>query len=199
MRSALRQAGVIEVTDMNEMMDVLRGFSKTHRACSLEGAGTAVVTFSGGGGIVTSDMLHDAGLSLAELSEDTLAALKAVYPPWMEPANPVDIWPAIEHSGIGKVYSAVSEAVMRDPKVDSVIIHIFTSMIEGSLFANLAELKDTLGKPVVAWLAGLGEQMRECRKVIEGLGIPVFDEMTRTVSVLSAMKDHFQRGRRLVS
>lgn len=196
MGSALRQAGVIEVTDMNEMMDVLRGFSKTHRFCDLEGAGTAVITFSGGGGIVTSDMLHDAGLSLAELSTDTLAALKSVFPPWMEPANPVDIWPAIEHSGIAKVYTTVSEAVMKDPGVDSVIIHIFTSMIDGSLFSSLAELKDKLGKPVVAWLAGLGDQMRECRKVIEDLGIPVFDEMSRTVSVLKAMKDHFHRVRR---
>jgi acetyltransferase len=196
LRSALRQAGVIEVTDMNEMMDVLRGFSKIRSFDERDGAGTAVVTFSGGGGIVTSDLLHEAGLRLADLSRDTLDTLKAVYPPWMDPANPADIWPAIEHSGMEKVYSTVSEAVMNDPGVDSVIVHVFARGIEGTLFKNLAELKDRLGKPVIAWLVGLGDSMRKCRTALEDLGIPVFDEMSRGVSVLAALKDHFHNRRR---
>ena len=190
MRSAIRQSGIIEVTDMNELMDFLRGFSKTGSCRVHDNAGTAVITFSGGGGIVTSDMLHEAGLSLAELSPDTLKTLKAVYPPWMDPSNPADIWPAIEYSGIQKVYTEVSEAVMHDPGVDSVIVHIFTNMVESSMFSNLARLKDELGKPVVAWLAGIGDRMRIFRAGIEELGIPVFDEMGRGVSVLAAIKEH---------
>jgi acetate---CoA ligase (ADP-forming) len=196
LRSALHQAHVIEVTDINELMDYLRGFSKIKRFNEISGSGTAVVTFSGGGGIVTSDMLYESGLSLADLSENTLAALKAVYPPWMDPANPADIWPAIEHSGIDKVYNTVSEAIMHDKGVDSVIIHIFTNMIDSSLFQNLSRLKDELGKPVVAWLAGIGERMKDCRAGLEDMGIPVFDEMGRCVSFLSALKRHFQNHSR---
>lgn len=192
-RSALRQAGIVEVSDMNELMDYLRAFSKIRGFTRLEQAGTAVVTFSGGGGIVTSDLLHEAGLNLARLSPDTLAALKKVYPPWMEPANPADIWPAIEYSGIHKVYTTVAEAVMHDPGVDSVILHIFTSMVDGSIFRDLAGMKDELGKPVVAWLTGIGESIRACRTILEDLGIPVFDEMSRSVAVLAALKRHFQR------
>ncbi|HQI02946.1 MAG TPA: hypothetical protein PLA18_16855, partial [Deltaproteobacteria bacterium] len=116
--------------------------------------------------------------------------------PWMDPANPADIWPAIEHSGMEKVYSTVSEAVMNDPGVDSVIVHVFARGIEGTLFKNLAELKDRLGKPVIAWLVGLGDSMRKCRTALEDLGIPVFDEMSRGVSVLAALKDHFHNRRR---
>ncbi len=193
MRSAFRQAGIVEVTDVNELMDVLRGFSKTPTCSVRENAGTAVITFSGGGGIVTSDLLHEAGLSLAELGGETLTALKAVYPPWMDPANPADIWPAIEHSGIRKVYGTVSEAVMRDPAVDSVIVHIFTNMVESSLFANLARLRNELGKPVVAWLAGMGEGLKAFRTGLEEVGIPAFDEMSRCVSVLAAILHHRRR------
>jgi acetyltransferase len=196
LQSAMKQAGVIEATDFNEMMDILKGFSKTRSFSSFDTAGTVVVTFSGGGGIVTSDMLYESGLSLAELNEETLAALKTVFPPWMDPANPVDIWPAIEYSGVEKVFSKVSEAVMKDPGVNSVIIHIFAFGIQGTFFNNLAKLKDDLGKPVVVWLAGLGDYMKECRTILEDLGIPVFDEMSRTVSVLSALKSHFQRQER---
>jgi acetyltransferase len=194
-RSALRQAGIIEVLDLNELMDHLRGFSKIKGFTAIDKAGTAVVTFSGGGGIVTSDMLYESGLSLADLSRDTIAALKSVYPPWMEPANPADIWPAIEYSGIGKVYTTVSKAVMNDPGVDSVILHIFTSMIDSTIFKDLARLKDDLGKPVVAWLTGIGDQLKACRSILEDLGIPVFDEMGRAVSVLAALKRHFQKSK----
>jgi acetate---CoA ligase (ADP-forming) len=193
LRSAMRQAGIIEVTDMTELMDFLRGFSKTKKCHAYKDAGTAVVTFSGGGGIVTSDLLYESGLSLAELSPETLTALKAVYPPWMDPGNPTDIWPAIEHSGLQKVYTAVSESIMHDERVDSVIIHIFASMTDASMFENIGRLKDELGKPVVAWLAGVGDRVKAVRSGLENLGIPVFDEMGRCVSFLAAAKLHFRK------
>ena len=190
MRSAIRQSGIIEATDMNELMDLLRGFS-TSRSCRIHhDAGTAVITFSGGGGIVTSDLLHDAGLSLAELRPETLKSLKAVYPPWMDPSNPADIWPAIEYSGVQKVYTEVSEAIMHDPAVDSVVVHIFTNMADRAMFSDMARLKNELGKPVVAWLAGMGDGMRSFRSELEELGIPAYDEMHRCVSVLAAIKEH---------
>ena len=196
LRSAMKQAGIIEVTDVTELMDFLRGFSKIKKCHAYEDAGTAVVTFSGGGGIVTSDLLYESGLDLAELSPETLTALKAVYPPWMDPGNPADIWPAIEHSGLQKVYTAISESIMHDDRVDSVIIHIFASMPEASMFENLGRLKDELGKPVVAWLAGIGDRLKTLRAGLEDLGIPVFDEMGRCVSFLAAAKQHFRkRGR----
>jgi acyl-CoA synthetase (NDP forming) len=110
----------------------------------------------------------------------------------MEPANPADIWPAIEYSGISKVYKTVAEAVMHDPGVDSVVLHIFTSMVDSSIFRDLARMKDELGKPVVAWLTGIGESLKACRTILEDLGIPVFDEMSRSVAVLAALKRHFQ-------
>ena len=193
--SALRQAGAVEVTDVNELMDVLRGFSKTLECCTDTSGGTAVVTFSGGGGIVTTDLMHDMGLELARLSPETLGAMKAVYPPWMDPANPADIWPAIEHSGPREVYGTVLKAVMEDPGVDSVILHLFASMIDGAMFADLARAKEEMGKPVVAWIAGVGDRLKTLRRDLEELGIPTFDEMQRCVGVLAAIR-RFHRRRR---
>ncbi|HOJ14997.1 MAG TPA: CoA-binding protein [Deltaproteobacteria bacterium] len=189
-RAALRQANAVEVTDVNELMDVLRGFSKSGRCRFSDGTGAAVITFSGGGGIVTIDLLEEAGVPLAELGSQTLAALGEVYPPWMSPSNPADIWPAIEHSGPRKVYETALKAVMEDPAVDSLVMHLFTSMIDGSMFAELARLKEELGKPVVAWLAGVGDTFRTLRSELEDLGIPTFDEMQRCVSVLAAIRRH---------
>ncbi|MGC9324595.1 MAG: acetate--CoA ligase family protein [Desulfomonilia bacterium] len=191
LRGSLRQAGVIEVFDVNEFMDFLRGFSKI-RSFSHDG-GTAIITFSGAGGILTADTLHELGLRLARFSGNTLNAMKRVYPPWMDPSNPADIWPAIEANGINTVYDAVAEAIMRDPDVDSLIIHIFTSWMESPLFASLSTLKDELGKPVIAWLTGVGENLLSFRASLEEMGIPVFDEMSRGVHILSGLKHHFRR------
>jgi len=189
--SALRQAGVTTVLDVHELMDCLRGFSKIR--ASRNNGGTAIVTFSGSAGIVTADFLHDFRLPLAELSEKTLKAIKKVFPSWMDPSNPVDIWPAIEHNGVEKVYPHVINAIMHDPGVDSLIIHIFSYRLDKKYLSKLASLKDELGKPVVIWLIGIGKDLDEFRRELEDLDLPVFEEIGRCVSVLAAIKAHYAK------
>lgn len=191
MKHLFRQCGIIEVHDVNEFMDFVRGFSKTHRL-NHEG-GTAIATFSGAGGIVTSDLLHAHGLPLADLSPESFKALEEVFPEWMAPSHPVDLWPAIEKNGYKKVYGRSIEILMRDPKVDSLMVQIFSSRMEASDVSQLATLKEELGKPVVAWCVGIGEQHHAFRKGLEGMGIPVFEEMARGVSFLAAFKRYAKR------
>lgn len=191
MSHAFRQVGIIPVFDMHELMDFLRGFSKTHGSTNT--GGTAVVSFSGGGGIVTADFLHDYRLPLAQLSEKTLRSLKEVFPIWMEPSNPVDLWPAVEKNGMDLVYTRAIDSIMHDENVDSIIIHIFSGRIASDQFRPLSTMKEKLAKPVVAWVTGTGERFHTFRKDLEAMGIPVFEEMGRGVSFLSAVKEHFRK------
>jgi len=195
MRHMFRQCGVIEVFDVNELMDFVRGFSKT---CLLKGdSGTAIVTFSGGGGIITTDLLHARGLPVAELSPSSLKALEEVFPPWMAPAHPVDIWPAIEQNGYPKVYRRCIEIMMHDPNVDSLIVHLFASRMETSYLHGLVALKEEYGKPVIAWCVGNGEKLKNFKRQLEDLGIPVFEEMVRGVDFLASFKKHCRRNKNL--
>ncbi|MBN2283340.1 MAG: CoA-binding protein [Deltaproteobacteria bacterium] len=191
MRNAFAQAGVTPVYDVTELMDLMRGFSKTKG--SRNNGGTAVITFSGGSGIVTADFLNDYGLPLAQLSDETLHAVKEVFPPWMEPSNPVDVWPAIEKNGVEKVYSHVIEAIMHDDGVDSLIIHVFSFMMTPDVLKPLNELKDRLAKPVAVWGFGMRDSYEQFRKGVEETGIPVFDEIERGVRFIAAAKKHFHR------
>jgi len=191
MSHAFRQVGIIPVFDMHELMDFLRGFSKTHN--SKNTGGTAVISFSGGGGIVTADFLHDYRLPLAQLSKKTIRSLKEVFPVWMEPSNPVDLWPAVEKNGMNLVYTRAIDTLMHDENVDSIIIHIFSERIASDRFRPLGTMKETLAKPVVAWVTGTGERFHTFRKELEAMGIPVFEEMGRGVSFLSAVKEHFRK------
>lgn len=190
MSNAFRQCGIIEVFDINELMDFVRGFSKTTKLS--HNAGTAILSFSGAGGIITSDMLHKKGLPVAELSEESLKALEEIFPEWMAPSHPVDIWPAIEKNGYEKVYSRAIEILMNDPKVDSLVVHLFASRMKLEHIINLVSMKDVHGKPVVAWITGNGEKLRTFKQELEDAGVPVFEEMTRGVDFLAAVKRYFR-------
>ena len=191
MHHVFEQCGITEVRDIGELMDMVRGFSKT-RLLSRE-AGTAILTFSGGGGIITSDLLHARGLPVADLSGESLRALQEVFPPWMAPSHPVDIWPAIEKFGYQKVYSRAIDTLMNDPGVDSLIIHIFASRMQPSDVENLATMKDRHGKPVAAWCVGTGKELGAFKAGLEDMGVPVFEEMTRAVDFLVAFKRHMRK------
>ncbi len=191
MKNAFTQSGVIPAYDFNELMDLLRGFSKTGYRKS--DGGTAVITFSGGGGIVTADFMHDLDLPLASLSEETLKSIKEVFPPWMDPSNPVDIWPAVEKNGIEAVYTKVVDAVMHDRGVDSLIVHIFSGNCDSDMFRPLSKLKEELAKPVIVWLAGMGEPFHAFKRGLEEMGLPVFEEMGRGVRFLHAVKQHYSK------
>jgi len=189
---AFRQAGIIQVYDMHELMDMARGFSKTDSY--RPGGRTAVMTFSGGAGIVSADLLEERGLMLAELSPETLAALKLIFPEWMEPTHPVDLWPAVEQSGANKVYTGAAEAIMKDPGVDSLLLETFAwAASTPEYLVAIGELKKKYKKPVATWQIGWSPQNEMYRAAAEEAGLPVFDEISRCAAFLQAVKLHFTK------
>jgi acetate---CoA ligase (ADP-forming) len=193
---AFRQAGIIQVYDMHELMDMVRGFSKSEPY--RPGGKTAVVTFSGGAGIVTADLLEERGLGLAELSAETMAAIKAVFPAWMDPSHPVDLWPAVEQNGASTVYNAAVEAVLKDPGVDSLIIETFAwSFGKSDFFGPLGALKKKYNKPVAVWQVGSNPQFDQFRIAAENAGLPVFEEISRCAAFLEAVRRYYGKRDRL--
>ncbi len=194
---AFRQAGIVPVFDVHELMDFVRGFSKVD-SCP-ECGGTAVVTFSGGAGIVTSDLLSNCGVAPAELSPETMDALKKVFPPWMAPAHPVDLWPAVELNGMDVVYPASVEALMRDDGVDSIIVEtVGWEASTPDYLAAIAALKKKYRKPVALWMVGNSNIHDVFRKTAEDGGIPVFTEIRRCVDFIAGVKRHFRKKRALL-
>jgi acetate---CoA ligase (ADP-forming) len=192
---AFRQAGIVSVYDMHELMDFVRGFSKTPE-CTPRG-GTAVVTFSGGAGIVSADLLADHGLALAELGAQTITAIAGVFPEWMRPSHPVDLWPAVELNGHENVYTVAVEAIMKDENVDSVIVETISwELTTTDYLLRIAEMKKRYGKPVALWLIGASGVQDAYRAAAEDAGVPVFTEITRCAAFLAGIREHFsKRGR----
>ncbi len=195
---ALRQAGALRVHDFQDLMDLGKAFSlnpRPFRAATPEGDRIAVVTVSGGGGVVTSDLARDSGLSIPPLREETLEKLKRVFPPWMAPGNPVDIWPAIEQEGFD-AFSVSIGAVLEDPGIDGVVLLTFASRIIGAFpYEELGEKMRRADKPLVSWVFGDARFFDTYRDSMESVGAPVYATVRSCVKTLAAYL-HFGRWSR---
>ncbi len=185
---ALAQAGVVEAGGFKQMVDICRTLAEYPQVRPEARGRVAILTYSGGSGIISADGLHALGLPLASLSEATLAQIKTVFPDWMPVSNPVDLWPAVEQNGAQKVYSTAARAVLADPDVDALFIHSFSGGFALGLdLTEIAAEARRLGKPVICWLLGAREDARRFQMEVQALGIPVFREIPRSVECLKAI------------
>lgn len=115
------KTGILRAATMEELFTLAAAFASQPLP---RGDRVAIVTNAGGPGILATDVLASGHLKLAQLSEDTRAAMRAVLPPEASVHNPVDM---IATSGPVQ-YEACVAAALRDPGVDAVIV-IFVSPI----------------------------------------------------------------------
>ena len=86
--AAVRQAGALRVTTLEELFDVARALVTGRTP---PGRRVILVTNGGGLGILATDAARDAGLDVAPLPEAAQARLAAVLPPHAATTNPVDL------------------------------------------------------------------------------------------------------------
>ena len=185
--SALAQAGVIEADDFKQMMDLCRTLAMAGGSTTTQKGRIAVLTYSGGAGIVSADFIEALGLETATLSDGTIKQLKTVFPEWMPPSNPVDLWPAVEKHGFGKVFRTAFASVSKDPQVDAILYHIFVGGGRKTVdLTRMAALAKAEGKPIFCWLIGHRDEAHAFQAHAQGLGIPVFRELHRAVECIAA-------------
>lgn len=114
-RDALfEQAGIIAVDTVAELVDVIAGLSWQLLP---GGPRVAVLSNAGGAGVLAADACEREGLTMAELSEATRAALKKLLPAEAAVRNPVDTTAAIPAA----TFAEALRLVLADDRVDAVI------------------------------------------------------------------------------
>ncbi|MFH1060023.1 MAG: CoA-binding protein [Pseudomonadota bacterium] len=191
-----RQLGLHRAHDFVELMDLTKALYLWRQRTG--GKRVGVITFSGAAGIVAADHLCAQGLELAQLSPASLERLAAVFPAWMEPHNPVDLWPAIEKSGRAEAYGAALEALLNDPNVDAVQVHYFVEPAIMAAGMDCLAAAAASPKPVTFWPVGDAGCFDEFRQKAEAMGAPVFGEISRGVAALVLAAAEARRpGRRV--
>ena len=184
----LDQAGVVQARDFFQMMDLCSTLGAYPSPPKKGQNRIAVMTYSGGAGIVSTDFLESQNLELATLSAQSLEILQKVYPDWMPPSNPMDLWPGIIGNGAVPVYNESVRAACQDPGVDGIFIHCFVGgfALEPDLSA-MASLAKEAGKPMVCWISGERELVHKFQMEARQLNVPVFREVYRAIECLGAV------------
>ncbi|MBP9758800.1 acetate--CoA ligase family protein [Candidatus Dojkabacteria bacterium] len=147
---ALKQSGAILVNRMNEMYNLLMGFSWSK---PILGNRVAVVTNAGGPGILATDHLIEKGLILAKFSNKTSIELKSKLPPNASVNNPVDLI----GDALAERYEGAIQAISKDPNVDSILVILtpqFVTQIEETAKLIINESKSSEKPIFVAFIGG---------------------------------------------
>ncbi len=186
---ALRQAGVIRLDDFHDLMNLGKAFSLHPGPFNLateEANNIAIVTVTGGAGVATVDLARSSGMRISDLGEKTLRNLAKVFPDWMPPGNPVDIWPAFEQRG-PETFVQVLREVLADDRVDGVILLPFADRtVEYFPFDKVGRELRRHGKPVVSWIFGDVRYFKRFEEYWDEFGVPVYTDVRSCVLAMEA-------------
>ncbi len=192
--SLMQLAGVTLARDFQQMMEVARALAmigKTPPACR-----TAILTFSGGAGILSCDLLEQQGLRVARLSAASKKQLARIFPDWLPAANPVDMFPAFAAKGAVAAYDGAFRAVVKDPAVDVLFLHFFVGLYPNYERLKLfKELADREGKILILWVIGRRDALRNFKREAQEAGIPAHGELFRAVECLALASRYRVRGK----
>jgi acyl-CoA synthetase (NDP forming) len=86
--AACRQAGIIQAESPMDLLDLSASFSSLPMP---KGNKIGLLTLGGGWGVVASDLCEENGLIIPKLSEEVIAQINKLLPPFWSHANPIDV------------------------------------------------------------------------------------------------------------
>jgi acetyltransferase len=179
---AFRQSGVVRARTMEELFDLAMVFTTQPLP---RGPRVAIVTNSGGPGIVTTDAVENAGLTMARFTPETIESLRPGLPVTANLYNPVDV--------IGDAdwrrYAYAIERVLDDPSVD-----ILTVLLTPTAVIDIPELARFLigqrakhpAKPIVTSFIG-GKSIHEAARLLSEGGIPNYVFPERAIAAVRGL------------
>ncbi|HHU87412.1 MAG TPA: CoA-binding protein [Peptococcaceae bacterium] len=167
--TAFAQCGIIRARSMTELFDLAMAFSKSVIPA---GNRVAIVTNSGGPGIIATDNVEQKGLAMARFDKKTIEDMRANLPQEAGIYNPVDV---LGDAGVERFEFAL-EKVMIDPNVDSVLFLLCPTAVTRpvEISQTLIRVRDAHpDKPVFAAYTG-GKCLAEGVEILSSAGIPCF-------------------------
>jgi acetate---CoA ligase (ADP-forming) len=179
--SLFTQAGVIRAASIEELFVYATAFASQPVP---RGKRVAIVTNSGGPGILATDACIQLGLDIPTLADSTQARMRLVVAPEASVSNPVDM---IATAGAPQ-YEACVRAVAEDPAIDAIVV-IFTSleMIDGpSVAEGIVSGAAACQKPVLVCFMG-SVRSREAVEIMRHAGLAVYTFPEDAAHALAAL------------
>nr|VFK49550.1 MAG: acetyltransferase [Candidatus Kentron sp. TC] len=173
--AAFERAGVVRVTDFDDIFDVVEVLSG-HRMP--HGPRLAIIGNAGGPSIIAMDVLLDRGGALATFHTETMDELKEVLPPTAKCANPVYLL----NSASPKRFARATRIVLMDRNVDGIlVIFAIQAGIDPKAVAEaISEVAKDAEKPILAaWMGG--GKVKACMPILIQSGVPTHSSPEQAV------------------
>jgi acetyltransferase len=149
--AAFRRCGVLRVEQISDLFDLAEVLAKQPQRP--QGPRLTIITNAGGPGVLATDALIGTGGQLANLSDETLAALNQALPGHWSHGNPVDILGDADPDR----YTQAIQAAIDDPNSDGLLVVLTPQAMTAptQTAERLVDLAKTSTKPLIAsWMGG---------------------------------------------
>jgi acyl-CoA synthetase (NDP forming) len=200
-RAAFDELGVVRLQSIEELIDVLKAMSCPRRAARAAGqassdsstlltnsggraaaARVAILSHSGGAGVLMADTCIAEGLDVAAPSKALADTLRKRLPPYASFGNPIDMTASVIFDPA--LMAGTVRDVVQSGEYDAVMLCVNLIWRQGAALADeLASLTDGVDALVgVAWIAGKPEPLARLKRA----GVAVFSDPVRCARAIAA-------------
>jgi acyl-CoA synthetase (NDP forming) len=192
-RAAFTQEGIIQVDDVQDVIDYGHAFLAGRLP---RGNRLAIITISGGAGILMTDECIAGGMQLAQLAPQTLEKLREFIPSFGSLINPVDVTAAIFNDLT--LINRTMQTIIDDPGVD--MVAMINASLQGDLArtiaAEIVSVAEKTDKPVfLAWSAR-EDVAKDAYALLDRARIPHYKSPVRCGRAMVALSWYAQVKRR---
>jgi acetyltransferase len=180
--AAFSQCGVLRVHTVRQLFNLAQALA---RQPLLAGPAMAIVTNSGGPGIIAADSVEKLGMHMAGLRPETVDELRSFLPSIASVYNPVDITGGAAAELYGRSLSVTAE----DPNVDGLMVILSpTATVDPQEVARLI-CQEKTKKPIFSVLMGR-HSVEESRIYCMEQGMPAYDFPEDAVQAMAGMMQY---------
>jgi len=179
--SAFRQSGIIRAHTINELFNYALAFANQPLP---NGPNVAIITNSGGPGILAADACDKAGLQLIPLHKELVDELRTFLPPVASFYNPIDI---LGDSGADRYEKALNTTLKDERMSGAIILLTPTAVVDVEETAMaVANISKSADRPILTSFIGK-KSIDAGAKTLMKYGVPNYSYPEEAVSAYDAM------------
>jgi acyl-CoA synthetase (NDP forming) len=194
--AAINSTSAVRVDDVEQLIDAGLIFSSGAKSL---GKNIAIITTSGGSGILATDAIEKNKQKMAKFSEATLAELATIVPSYGNITNPVDVTAAVMSSP--DLFERCLEVIAKDSGVDA-IVACFAVLVGNDVerIANaLGAVRNIRNLPIAVARTGSASLAPEASKLFSSMKLPVYPTPDRAVAALRILNESSRKPSRFTA
>jgi acyl-CoA synthetase (NDP forming) len=201
--AAFRQAGIVRVSNADELFDMAEVFA----SCPLpKGNKVAILSEGGGDNSIAADNAEKYGIDVPVLSAETQEKIKPFLLEGMPASNPIDYGGTAEENP--HMITECVNVCMEDDQVDGIFITGFFGGFKDIIAPHVAELEEKASQDMVDLVqkytkplfvhTSFARDPIKSLDILKAAGVPVIESSERTAQCLSALM-HFSINQKKIS